>query len=112
MLKLPQNPRALSRITFIIASVVGMLLLAGSPALAAGANPQPSRQQTSAAAAESQSEAKVAAGPSTGATSDTYAQRESGAKDLEQFSGGSAGIYIGGSTVAVVLLIVLIILIL
>jgi hypothetical protein len=108
MLKLPQSQRVLSRITFLVASVLGMLLLAGSPALAAGANLRPASPQTSAATGDSQSEAKVAAGT----TSDTYAERETGAKDLEQFSGGGAGIYIGGSTVGVVLLIVLLILIL
>jgi len=110
MLKLPQSQRALSRITVILASVLGMLLLAGSPALATGANLQPASPQTSAATADSQSEAKAPAG--TVATGDSYAQRETGAKDLEQFSGGGAGIYIGGSTVGVVLLIVLLILIL
>lgn len=41
----------------------------------------------------------------------TYAQREANAPGLESFAGGSRGIYIGGSTVVLVLLIVLIVLI-
>ncbi len=41
----------------------------------------------------------------------TYAQREAAAKDLERFQGGGAGIYIGGSTLGIVLLIVLLVVI-
>ena len=41
-----------------------------------------------------------------------YAKRERASKDLEQFQGGGAGIYIGGSTVALVVLVLVLILIL
>jgi hypothetical protein len=43
---------------------------------------------------------------------DTYARREAAAAGLEGFEGGSVGIYIGGSTLAIVLLIVLLIILL
>lgn len=42
----------------------------------------------------------------------TYAQRESAAPELQSFAAGRGGLYLGGSTVAIVLLIVLLILIL
>jgi hypothetical protein len=42
----------------------------------------------------------------------TYAEREAAAAGLEQFAGGGVGIYIGGSTLAIVLLIVLLIILL
>lgn len=48
----------------------------------------------------------------TQATREDYQQREQSSKDLTDFQGGSAGIYIGGSTAAVILLLVLLIILL
>jgi|GEM_PF-4704272 len=42
----------------------------------------------------------------------TYAQREKAAPNQQNFEGGGAGLYIGGSTVAIVLLVVLLIVVL
>ncbi len=42
----------------------------------------------------------------------TYAQREAAAKGLETFEGGGAGIYIGGSTVGIVLVVLLLVVLL
>jgi hypothetical protein len=64
-------------------------------------------------AESSKAETKSAARTSAvEATREDYRQREESSKDLGEFAGGSAGIYIGGSTAAVVLLIVLLIILL
>ena len=41
-----------------------------------------------------------------------YAQREAAAKSLQEFKGGEAGVYIGGSAAAVVLIVVLLVILL
>lgn len=106
MLKLPQTRQVRSRITLIAAAVVGLLACAGAPTMAAGADVQ------RPAVAETADNRAAVQTSSVSAESATYAQRQSASKELEQFKGGDAGLYIGGSTAAVVLLIVLVILIL
>ncbi|HXI60003.1 MAG TPA: hypothetical protein VNO55_28240 [Polyangia bacterium] len=51
-------------------------------------------------------------GASTSTAEEGYAQRESQSPQTADFKGGSAGIYIGGSGVALVLLIVLLVILL
>lgn len=103
MLKPQKRQRARGGISLMAASIIALLLSVGRPSLAASADVEPSTSQPAST--------DQAAIPAKAATAGSYAQREAGAQDLEQFSGGGAGIYIGGSSVAVVLLIVLLILI-
>jgi hypothetical protein len=41
-----------------------------------------------------------------------YAQREAAAKALQDFKGGEAGVYIGGSAVGIVLVVILLVIVL
>jgi hypothetical protein len=81
------------------------LALAGTPALAAVAPPTPpavpaSRAGDDAAPAPAKSRARG------------YADREAAAPRAADFKGNGVGIYIGGSTLAVVLVIVLVVVLL
>lgn len=89
--------------------VAGALLVAlsGAPALAqAGTNREPPASVGEAPGRQAPQPAPVSERPP--AATD-YAAREAAAPELGQFTGGGAGIYIGGSTLMVVLLVVLIV---
>jgi len=95
------------------ALVVGLLATAGMSHAAVIDMPQqpaPNVQKTVGSGNIANPTAKPA--PASQATNDSYAQREASSRDVGDFSGGHAGIYIGGSTVAVVLLIVLLVVLL
>jgi hypothetical protein len=62
--------------------------------------------------APSQAQAAERAGRSPGAADATYAARERSARNLDQFKGGEVSVYIGGGTLAVVLLVVLLVILL
>lgn len=86
----------------------GALLIAmsGAPTFA-----QAATEQTPPAAAgqmPGRSPAPAVAAERPSATTD-YAAREAATPELGKFTGGGAGIYIGGSTLVVVLLVVLIV---
>jgi len=79
---------------------------------AEGATPVSSSSQrpgSSPAAMDRTGATAVPKGSATQATREAYQQREAASKDVGDFAGGHAGVYIGGSTLAVVLLIVLLI---
>ncbi len=94
----------------IVAGVVLSMLLAGPSFAAASATAAPrpvAAEQRPAVQTQSQSRD----GASSSGTQ-SYAQRESAAQQLETWKGGHAGVYIGGSTLGIVLLVILLILIL
>src|SRR3954447_6877930 len=85
-----------------------MVVILGGPAVAsAGVTGKPvaTQAETSRSATNPGNEPPIT-------DAEQYAQRESQAKNLERFKGGGAGVYIGGSTLAIVLLIVLIVILL
>jgi hypothetical protein len=80
------------------------IALVGSPALASAASP------TSAPAAEATS--PVTPRRHEQARPATYAQREAASPRTGDFKGNGVGIYIGGSTLAVVLVVILVVVLL
>jgi len=72
-------------------------------------NPSGERHGGSLAATEGTAATAAPKKSAMQATREAYQQREASSQDLNDFSGGHAGLYIGGSSVAVVLLIVLLI---
>jgi hypothetical protein len=74
----------------------------------------PQRSSETAAPSRTTDAPKVPVGQKSVAqtTREDYQQREANSQDLANFAGGSAGIYIGGSTAAVILLIVLLVILL
>ena len=80
------------------------LTLFGTPAFAAPAASPPSTQSAPAASPTETDGASKAPGRAS-----RYAQREAATPRAADFKGNGAGIYIGGSTLAVVLLVVLIV---
>jgi hypothetical protein len=93
----------------VLTSVVGFGLLGASGTASASAT-----SETPPAAVVAAASATEPGGAAPQALSDAnrYAQREKSASTQENFRGGGASIYIGGSAVAVALVIVLIILVL
>ena len=99
------------RVAVLAALMLGGLLLPDAGAVAAPRERAARRADASDVSVEGPP-APAPARVSTPSPETAYARRESAAKNLEGFKGGGAGIYIGGSTLAVVLIIVLIIVIL
>ena len=93
----------------ILTSVVGLGLLGASGT--ASASPTGETPPAAVATANA-TEPGGAAAPQTASDANRYAEREKSASAQENFRGGGASIYIGGSAVAVALIIVLAILIL
>ena len=94
--------------------VVPAVLLAwwASPALAAAQLPM-ARPVAAATAPASPVESRTVASDVAAAPSTNYAERESRAQKLEQWTGGyEGGVYIGGSAIVFALLIVLLVLVL
>jgi hypothetical protein len=93
-----------------IAPLVAAIMLSG-PAFAASGLPAPARTVQTAPAAR-----EVAAGTVATTTADTqsYAAREKQAVGLENWQGGAAGasIYLGGSALALALLLVILLVLL
>jgi hypothetical protein len=93
-------------------------LLAGVllwPAVVSGASIDTTARRSAtpaAAAADATQINRLAAAAVSPVADATYAARESASPELQSFAGGRGGLYIGGSGVAIVLLIVLLILIL
>lgn len=50
--------------------------------------------------------------PAPASESESYAKREAAAASLQDFRGGEAGIYVGGSALGIVLLVVLLVILL
>jgi hypothetical protein len=94
-----------------IGTLVVAVMMSG-PAFAAGGLPASARvAQTSSAPAQV---ARTASAPAARTTSDaqSYAARETQSAGLEQWKGGAAGIYIGGSALALALLLVILLVLL
>lgn len=89
----------------LAAACLGLALTA-APVIAAPVPPP------AASAPAPQSSKAAAPGADVDQTAQRYAAREAAAPQTADFKGQGAGIYIGGSTVAVVLLIVLIVILL
>ena len=89
-----------------------LLAFAGAPSLARAATIN-AASSTPAGAPGTPGE-RPSGAPSSAAPSEAagYAAREAAAPEVGNFKGGDAGIYIGGGTLVLVLLIVLIILVL
>ncbi len=87
--------------TSILALAVA-LTPAAAPALASAASAPPPAQEVAPTSTHPRADDPAA----------DYAQREAAAQTLEAFTGGGAGVYIGGSTLAIVALIVLLVLVL
>jgi len=94
-----------------IAGTLLAVLLIGSGAGSARAAGISLPQSSPPAATEAMGTAKVTSGE-TSSAQEGYAQRESRSPQTADFKGGYAGIYIGGSGVALVLLIVLLVILL
>jgi len=88
-------------------------LLIGGPATTAFAEPATTSQELPAPSAGSADPAPPAAAPATSTDAERYAAREAkDAKAAEFHGGGHASLYIGGSTVTIVLLVVLLVILL
>lgn len=101
----------------IVLAVAGLLVLpaAANARSLAGAERSPIAAQPAAQHSAVAANGAADAPASTHATrpaEPTYAEREAASKPLEKFAGGGAGIYIGGSTVAIVLLVILLVVLL
>lgn len=95
----------------IAASVLGVLLLGTAAGNARAAEPSvpvaPAPVATQTAPAST-----AATTDETGAREIQYGQRETQSPQAANFKGGAVGVFIGGSTIAVVLLIVLLVILL
>lgn len=101
------------RLKAVAVLTMGLLMLPAVVSAAVPADPLAGEQRTGDAvavqvplAAPSVEAAPVAPG------TQTYAQREAAAKGLETFEGGGAGVYIGGSTIGIILVVVLLVVLL
>jgi hypothetical protein len=104
---LPPARRAAGRLGAVACLVACLLMLPASRASAAGEAPPLAAEVPAPAPAR-----PVVQTSAVPAGSPAYAAREAAATALEQFEGGGVGIYIGGSTLAIVLLIVLLVVLL
>ena len=107
------------RLKAIAILTMGLLVLPAAVNAAAPAAQPPAAEQRSDDAvrdvptpASHQDPAPALAQTVAKAGTEAYAQREAAAKGLETFEGGGAGIYIGGSTAGILLLVVLLIVLL
>lgn len=102
----------------MLVPVVLLAVLASAPVLAARPSaPTPAEVQVSTSAplplrTSMQTSASPASATATDSTARAYDRREPAAGHAEKFRGGGTSIYIGGSTLAVALLIVLLIVLL
>ena len=93
---------------FVFASVVGLGLI-GAP-VAATASPADSTRPTEVAATAAPRSGAAPAHANSDAS--RYAEREKNAGTQEDFRGGAASVYIGGSALTIALVIILLIVIL
>ena len=92
--------------------VVGVLLAVWCfPALSSAKSLPPEPAQPPAFAATETTETGTSAASSTGSESGGLAQREQQARNLQDFKGGSAVIFVGSGTVLILLIVLLILLI-
>lgn len=88
-----------------IATALMMVILGGPAVASAGMTTREAPAEISRSATKPGDEPPVT-------DAEQYSQRENQSKNLERFKGGGAGIYIGGSTIAVVALVILLIILL
>jgi hypothetical protein len=99
----------IGRFRLIAAAIATLLIWPATLALAAPQADQMRSASPRAAGPDAQSAQSALITQDSVAS---YARREAADKSLEQFEGGGAGIYIGGSTLGIVLLIVILIVLL
>jgi hypothetical protein len=97
----------------IAATVLGVLLLGTAAGQARAAGPTgPSAPPPAPAATQTAPAASTTTTDETSARAIEYGQRETQSPQAADFKGGAVSLFIGGSTLAVVLLIVLIVILL
>ena len=98
------------RFKLCIAALGLALTFVGAPAFAASATTAVESGEAETAAASGNTSSEPAVAPVNRAA--VYARREATTPQAAEFKGKGAGIYIGGSTAAVVLVIVLVVILL
>jgi hypothetical protein len=100
-------------LSLLLAFVLGVGVVGTStPAAASAGERAPAAETTTPVAATKPSAQSQPASSKPASDAATYASREKQAGDRKDFRGGSVSIYLGGSAVAIVLIIILVVLIL